>query len=130
MTPTQRTLRELKNQGRVAAIVEKWNPFVRRGDGGKGIRQDLFGFIDILALCPERGVVGIQCCGQSFSPHLKKMLSERTEMLLAWLETPGTGVELWGWRKIKVKRGGKAMRWAARVTEIRLSDSGELYTWP
>lgn len=63
MSPTQRTIRELKNQGRKCAIVEKWNAYA----GPLGIRQDLFGIIDVIALDPQRGVVGVQSCGSNFA---------------------------------------------------------------
>jgi hypothetical protein len=118
MTNTQRTIRELKNQGRVCAIVEKWNQYV----GSHGIRQDLFGFIDIISLDPERGVVAIQSCGQSFSGHLRKITEEKASEVYEWLRTPGTKLELWGWRKLKKNRGGKAMVWTPRVQEITLQD--------
>jgi hypothetical protein len=42
-SPTQLSLKLLRDQGYTVAIVEHWNSFAR-------IRQDLFGFIDILAL--------------------------------------------------------------------------------
>ena len=42
-SPTQLSLKLLRDQGYTVAIVEHWNAFAR-------IRQDLFGFIDILAL--------------------------------------------------------------------------------
>ena len=115
LSPTQRTIRELKKMGRTCGIVEKWNSFAK-------IRQDLFGIIDIIALDPIRGVVGIQCTGQAFSEHYKKLTEEKAQETMDWLETPGTALELWGWRKIKVKRGGKAERWTPRVQEITLDD--------
>jgi hypothetical protein len=115
---TQRTIRELRNQGRVCAIVEKWNPHV----GPHGIRQDLFGIIDILALDPERGVVGVQACTNSFAAHYKKITEECYQETIDWLSTPGTAFELWAWRKLKVKRGGKAMVWRPRIRIITLED--------
>ena len=114
----QRTIRELKNNGRKCAIVEKWNPHV----GSHGIRQDLFGIIDILALDPERGVVGVQACGSDFSAHVRKLTEDMAQETEDWLRTPGTSLELWGWRKIKKKRGGKAMVWRPRIQEITLED--------
>lgn len=119
MTPTQRTIRELKNQGRVCAIVEKWNPYV----GPHGIRQDLFGIIDVLALDPVRGVVGVQACaGSGFSAHYRKITIDRAQETTDWLSTPGTALELWGWRKTKKKRGGKAMVWRPRIQEITIEE--------
>jgi len=115
---TQRTIRELKNNGRKCAIVEKWNSYV----GKHGIRQDLFGIIDVIALDPERGVVGVQCCSGGFSAHYKKITEEMFQETLDWLETPGTVLEIWSWRKVKVKRGGKAMVWKPRIVEITLED--------
>lgn len=117
-SPTQRTIRELKNNGRVCAVVEKWNPYV----GTHGIRQDLFGIIDVLALDPERGVVGVQCCGSSFAAHYRKITEERYQETLDWLQTPGTVLEIWAWRKLKKKRGGKAMVWRPKIVEITLDD--------
>lgn len=119
MTPTQRTIRELKNNGRKCAIVEKWNPHV----GPHGIRQDLWGIIDVLALDPEQGVIGIQCCaGSGFSAHWRKITEERAQDTIDWLQTPGTRLELWAWRKVKLKRGGKAEVWRPRVKEICVGD--------
>jgi len=117
-SPTQRTIRELKNQGRKCGIVERFNHHV----GPHGIRQDLFGIIDIIALDPERGVVGIQTTGSDFSGHYKKLTEEMAQSTLDWLKTPGAVLELWGWRKVKLKRGGKAMVWRPRIKEITMDD--------
>ena len=111
-TPTQRTIKALRDQGMTCGIVEKFNPHV----GPHGIRQDLFGFIDIIALDVEQ-IVAIQSCGQSFSEHLKKIVNECGEVAEQWIASGGR-IELWGWRKVKLKRGGKAMRWKPRVKVI------------
>ena len=121
MSPTQRTIRALRDMGRKCAIVEKFNPYV----GSHGIRQDLFSIIDILCLDPERGVVGIQSCGSAFSEHYRKMTIEHAQETIDWLTTPGTCLELWGWRKLKLKRGGKAMVWRPKVKEITMEDFSE-----
>ena len=42
-SPTQLSLKKLREEGYIVAVVEHWNSFAR-------IRQDLFGFIDLLAL--------------------------------------------------------------------------------
>lgn len=118
LTPTQRTLRELRAQGRVAAVVERWMQHV----GPHGARQDLFGIIDVLALDPERGVVGIQSCGEQFAAHLRKLTVERAQETTDWLMTPGTKLELWGWRKVKLHRGGRAERWQPRIQQVTLAD--------
>lgn len=122
MSPTQRTMRALKDQGMVCGIVEKWNRFAVRGDGQRGVRQDLFGILDIIALDSKRGVIGVQSTGTDFAGHHKKLTEEKAQECVHWLETPGTVLELWGWRKVKVKRGGKAMIWQPRVRVYTLLD--------
>ena len=117
---TQRTIRELKNQGRRCAIVERWNAFV----GPHGIRQDLFGIIDILALDPERGVVGVQCCSGGMASHVRKITEDHAQETLDWLQTPGTSLEIWSWRKVLLRRGAKQKVWRPRIKEITLQDLG------
>lgn len=123
LTPTQRTLRALRGQGRLCEVVERYIPQA----GPHGIRRDLFNIIDIIALDPVRGVVGIQSCGQSFAEHERTILEARTQETIEWLSTPGTKLELWGWRKVKLKRGGAAMRWQPRIREFTLADFGVEY---
>ena len=119
MTPTQRTLKKLKARGLICAVVEKYNIHARRSDGKRGVRQDLFGIIDILALDPARGVVGVQSTGSDFAGHHKKITQEKSKEAIAWLRTPGTHLELYGWRKIK--RGGR-MIWAPRIHVYTLEE--------
>jgi len=122
MTPTQRTLRALRDRGLVCAIVERFNPYA----GPHGIRQDLFGILDIVALDPQEGVIGVQSCGQDFAGHIKKMLEERQQETHDWLSTPGTKLEVWGWRKVKLKRGGKAMRWKPRLAKFSINGNNDI----
>jgi hypothetical protein len=122
ISATQRTLRHLRAMGRLVDIAEKWTIAPRHPAGG--FRKDLFGFIDLIALDPERGIVAIQSCGQSFKAHLDNMLDgPATENIIEWLKSPSQPhIELWGWRKVKLKRGGKAMIWKPRIREITLDD--------
>lgn len=124
MSPTQRTMRALRDQGRRCQIVERFNPHA----GPHGVRQDLFNIIDIIALDPARGVVGVQSCGSSFAAHRRKILEDHYQEAMDWLSTPGAVLEIWGWRKVKVKRGGKAMVWRPRIEEITLEDLGDAGT--
>jgi hypothetical protein len=120
LSPTQRTIREMRRLGRYVDVCERWiaNP---KHPGG-GFRKDLFGFVDLISLDPQRGIVGIQSCGQSFKAHLDKIMdSECTENVIEWLSCGGK-LEVWGWRKVKLKRGGKAMRWQPRIQEITLDN--------
>jgi len=122
LSATQRTLRELRNQGRIVDVCERWMVNPKHPAGG--FRKDLFGFIDLIALDPERGIVAVQSCGQSFAAHLRKITdSECTEFVIEWLKSPSRPkLELWSWRKIKKTRGGKAMVWRPRVKEITIED--------
>ena len=97
--------------------VERWIP-----TGGKtGFRKDLFGFIDIIAI-DALSIVAIQSCGQSYAEHERRILdSDCTANVLEWLKAGGR-VQVWGWRKVKLKRGGKAMRWSPRSREFVLGD--------
>ena len=52
MSPTQRTQARLKALGWTTAIVERWNQYAK-------VRQDLFGFIDVLAIKGPR-TIGVQ----------------------------------------------------------------------
>lgn len=118
ISPVQRTMREVRIRGNICAVTEKYNPHV----GPHGIRQDLFGIVDILVLDPSRGFVGIQACGSSFAAHWKKLTEDQkcVEACIAWLTTPGGVLEVWSWRKVKLERGGKAERWQPRIVPITL----------
>lgn len=119
LSPTQRTKRALRERGLVCEVVERFNQYA----GAHGQRQDLFGIIDVLALDPQQGVIGVQACaGSGFREHYTKIIQERTQQTTDWLMTPGTSLELWGWRKVKKVRGGKAMIWSPRVKVITLED--------
>ncbi len=129
LSSVQRTLQAMRQQGRICAIVEKFNQYA----GPFGVRIDLFGIIDIICLSPDMGVVGVQACGQDFKAHERKILEEKSQESIDWLETqtrckhcirltPATSLELWGWRKVKLRPGAKAMRWKPRVRIFTLDD--------
>tara|TARA_R110000868_G_scaffold314859_1_gene575789 strand:- start:524 stop:832 length:309 start_codon:yes stop_codon:yes gene_type:complete len=65
MTPTQRSLAYLREEGYLVAIVEHWNPFAR-------IRQDLFGFIDLLAIRRDE-TLAVQVTASGVSSRVKKI---------------------------------------------------------
>jgi len=117
LSPTQRTLREMRKMGRICGIVERFNGYA----GPHGVRQDLFGFIDIIALDPQDGIVGVQSTGTDYSGHLKKITQERAEEVREWLSCGGV-VELWAWRKVKQVKGGTKMVYRPRVKKITAAD--------
>jgi hypothetical protein len=107
-SPTQRTLARLKELGFTAGIVEKWNQYAR-------VRQDLFNFIDIVAIHPDSGIIGIQACaGGSHSARRAKILAE--PKFLEWCKAGGR-VEVWSWAKQGAR--GKRKTWTLRREELK-----------
>lgn len=99
-SPTQRTLKSLRDDGYTAEVVEKWNAFAR-------IRQDLFGIIDIVAVKPGiAGVLGVQTTSYSnVSARIKKALENK--ILPIWVGA-GNRFVVHGWKK--GLRGEAALR--------------------
>lgn len=122
LTPTQRTLKWLRDDGWNAEVVERWIPWANpietpEGTRRAGNRKDLFGMIDIVAIKVGYAILGVQCFGAHGMPeHLKKV--EENPQLSNWLDAGG---DLWlvSWRKVKVKRGKKATTWEPRVVDMR-----------
>jgi hypothetical protein len=113
---TSRTLNYIREQGWIADKVEQFNPYA----GKFGQRKDLFGIIDIVAM-GEGSIIGIQSCGSSFSEHDHKILDDEEGRGHMWIDH-GARLILIGWRKVKLKRGGKAMRWSPRIKEYKLEN--------
>lgn len=115
MSPSARTLELLRKQGYMVGVVERFNRF-----GGKfGIRQDLFNMFDLVACQPGEGIVGVQCgVGSGHQQHKRKMCEEYKENKDKWLASGGR-IMIFSWRKLKVKRGGKAMKHVPIIEEIK-----------
>lgn len=120
---SERTLRECRRLGWIAGKVERFIP--SHGGQGHGVRVDLFGFIDVLAIQPEdaeflAGLLAIQSCSMSGrAAHMDKLLEpDVAGKLKAWLST-GNAAEMWAWRKLKRKRGGLAVRWTVERTPLK-----------
>ena len=115
---TSRTLEYIRSQGWIADKVEQFNPYA----GEFGRRKDMFGFADIVAL-GENSIIAIQSCGQAFAEHDRKILEDEKAApnALLWLQNGGR-IILIGWRKVKLRRGAKAMRWKPRIKEYKIKD--------
>jgi hypothetical protein len=86
VSPIQRTLQWLREHGYEPAKTEHWNHFARR-------RQDLFGFVDVLAV-NENDLLAIQTSdGAHHAEHLAKILESKAARLLAHYAQ----VEIWSW---------------------------------
>ena len=104
-SPTQRSLALLRRQGYRVAITEHWNSFVKR-------RQDLYGFIDVLAIAPS--MLAIQTTSADHVSHrVEKILD--LPAAREWIEA-GHRIIVHGW----AKRGprGAVKKWECREVEI------------
>jgi hypothetical protein len=106
MTPTGRTLRELRRDGYTAAITEQWIPRVN-------IRRDLFGVGDVLAVRTGESPLLIQCT--TGAHHANRIAKAKSEIrLCAWFGS-GSRFEVWSWAKRK-------NRWVVRKTPMTAQD--------
>lgn len=115
-SPTERTLKLLRETGYRAEVCEKWNQFA-------GVRKDLFDFMDIVAVRGStKEIVGVQATSTPNVPaRIKKIraLSAHKEWLAA-----GGRILVIGW----AKRGpaGKRKLWTPRIVELTADDETEV----
>jgi hypothetical protein len=88
MTPTQRSLEYLREQGYLCEVVEKWNSFTKT-------RKDLWGWCDILAI-RENEILAVQVTAAGVSSRIKKIMESDT---LPIVRKAGVRIEVHGWRK-------------------------------
>jgi len=107
--PTQRSLDQLRKRGYVCYVVEHYNAFAK-------VRRDLFGFIDIVAIHPEKqGVLGVQTTtGSNLAARETK--AKALPAYYLWTQA-GNTIEFHGWRKI-----GKPPRWQPLVRRLEPTD--------
>jgi hypothetical protein len=96
--------------------VERFNQFSFK-------KNDLFGIIDRIALIEGFRVCGIQSTGiGQKKKHLDLILSH--ENTIKWLKR--ADLFLVCWRKVKVKRGGKAFTYMPDITLFFINQDGVL----
>lgn len=101
MSPTQRSLKNLRERYPLVQVVEKWIPQARK-------RIDLFGIIDIVCVS-ETEIAGIQTTSAS---NVAARVAKITESpALPILRKAGIRVLVHGWRKSKG-------RWALREVDL------------
>ena len=110
-SPTRRSMDYLRARGWLPGKVEHWNPHVGQpGPDGKpqGIRQDLWGVIDIVALKVGEPVVFVQTTTASnVAARVEKICASKHFAVIA-----RTGrIEVHGWKKV-------GARWTVRVLEL------------
>jgi hypothetical protein len=102
MSPTQRSLAKLRNEGYRVAVVERWNPHAR-------IRQDLFGVVDVLAIKDGETLAVQATSGSNVSSRVRKIAEAEAT---ADIRAAGWRFEVHGWRKL---RNG---RWSCRIENV------------
>ena len=102
MSPTQRSLKYLRDQGWTATIVEKWNPHAK-------VRQDLFGFIDVLAIREGETLAVQTTSGSNVSERVKKIADHQHT---AAVRDAGWAIHVHGWRK------NSHGQWVLRVVDV------------
>jgi hypothetical protein len=116
-SPTQRSLELLRNEGYTAQVVEKWVQYPPPGH-----RVDLFGFVDIIAVHPFEGTLAVQACsgaGGAMAERRRKLTEDPiVAPRVAICKMAGWKIELMGWVKRKVVRGGVAVRYEVRRERI------------
>lgn len=106
--PGQRSLKKLRDEGWLCQTVEKYNSFIH-------IRQDLFQFIDIIAVKKGR-TLAIQTTsddGGNVSAHIKKIKGLADYEIV---KSAGWEIECWGWRK--GGKQGKRKLWVCRIVKL------------
>lgn len=89
MTPTQRSLAYLREQGYLVEIVEKWNSFTKT-------RKDLWGWCDLLAIKRDK-VLAVQVTASGVAARVKKIQASDT---LPRVREAGIAIHVHGWRKL------------------------------
>lgn len=114
MTPTSRTLKLLRDEGKISEVVEKWNSFTKQ-------RKDLFSFIDIISLdIKNKTTWGIQCTSTgNINARIKKICTECKELASAWLQV-GNKIEVIGWSKKGARGKRKTWQPTRKIIDIDL----------
>ena len=101
-SPTTRSLAHLRERGYVVAVVERWNPYAR-------IRQDLFGFGDLLALGDDEVIIVQTTSSANMAARIAKITEHPN---LPAVRRAGIRIVVHGWRK------SSAGTWTLRETDI------------
>lgn len=113
-SPTQRSLAKLRSEWPLVAITERWNAFAK-------VRQDLWGFVDVLC-CRQDSLLAVQTTsGSNVSARYEKIAL--LPSVTHWLSNPACRLVIHGW----ARRGdrGKRKVWTCREVEVVLNETGK-----
>lgn len=114
MTPTARTKALLEKEGYLVAIVEHWNPWAK-------IRQDLFGFADLIGVNPQsRTVTLVQTCSDTDHARRRRKVLESEAAAICAKAGVIVSVISWGKRK---EKGTNRLTWTPRVEVVRFGEA-------
>lgn len=93
LSPTQRSLAEMRKRGYFCWIVEYWHAFAKQ-------RKDLWGFVDIICL-GENEVIGVQTTSYSnVSARVKKIAEHEN---VGAVRKAGVRILVHGWDGAKLR---------------------------
>lgn len=100
-SPTQRSLKYYRDKGFLVGITEHWNPHAF-------IRQDLYGFIDLLAI-NDKITVAIQATStDNVGARIKKILALPSAK--QWVQGKNRYLIVIGWKRYKKAEARKFWR--------------------
>lgn len=91
ISPTTLTLKHLRDQGYTAEVVEHWNSHAR-------IRQDLFGFVDVLAVKGDETLAVQTTSAANVSTRINKIAASPH---VGAVRDAGWTIRVHGWAKVK-----------------------------
>ena len=105
ISPTARSLRRLRELGYLCQVTEHWNQWAR-------VRQDLFGFIDILAIDRSTGdILAVQACSRGDISTRAHKIAEHEHV--GTVRKAGIRIEVWGWGTV----GHGSKTWELKVVD-------------
>ena len=101
-SPTQRSLKLMRDRGYLCEVTERWNPFAK-------IRQDLYNFVDVLCIKDGETVAVQTTSYANVSARVKKINELDTS---AVVRSAGWKIVVHGWHK------DKSNKWVVREVDI------------
>ena len=90
-SPTQRSLKLIRERGYLAEVVEKWIP-------GANVRKDLWGWCDVVALKAGETLAIQATSASNVAARIKKIAESET---VGRVREAGWRIVVWGWKKVK-----------------------------